>query len=133
MRVIEKHLGAMALESATSNGKSDENHPEECKGWLFKKTHYTRRWKMLWFHLKDGKLIYGLNEESAEKVIDLAGARMEVQDGDGSFCWSVRPKGGKRVYLLRAANAAEQRLWMTAILETQLMTGVTCSNACVLQ
>lgn len=57
----------MALESATSNGTADENHPEESdgrkKGWLFKKTHYTKRWKMMWFHIRDAQLVYGFNEK----------------------------------------------------------------------
>lgn len=57
----------MALESATSNGTTDENHPEKGdewkKGWLLKKTHYTKRWKMMWFHIKEGQLVYGFNEK----------------------------------------------------------------------
>lgn len=57
----------MALESATSNGTTDENHPEEKdewkEGWLFKKTHYTMRWKLVWCHIRDGQLIYGFNEK----------------------------------------------------------------------
>lgn len=65
----------MALESATSNGTTDENHPEERderkKGWLFKKTHYTKRWKMMWFHIRDGQLVYGFNEKVRANNSDL--------------------------------------------------------------
>lgn len=57
----------MAVDSATSNGTTDESHLEEIdkckKGWLLKKTHYTKRWKQLWFHIRDGNLFYGVNEE----------------------------------------------------------------------
>lgn len=54
----------MAVESATSNGTTDEDHSDQCKkGWLLKKTHYTKRWKLVWFHIRDGNLFYGGNEE----------------------------------------------------------------------
>ncbi len=65
----------MALESATSNGTTDENHPEETderkKGWLFKKAHYTKRWKIMWFHIRDGHLVYGSNEKVRANDSDL--------------------------------------------------------------
>lgn len=63
----EERLGVMASEAATSNGTTDENHPKEKdewkEGWLFKKTRYTGRWKLVWFQIRDGQLIYGCNEK----------------------------------------------------------------------
>lgn len=65
----------MALDSATSNGTTDENHPEQRderkKGWLFKKAHYTKRWKMMWFHIRDGQLVYSFNEKVRASDSDL--------------------------------------------------------------
>ncbi|KAK2883702.1 hypothetical protein QQF64_016619 [Cirrhinus molitorella] len=127
----------MALESATSNGTTDENHPEEReerkKGWLFKKTHYTKRWKMMWFYIRDGQLVYGFNEKSAEKAINLVGAKVEILEGDGTFGWTVTPKDSKRTFILRANTAEEQQGWMTAICEAQLNSEEHNSNACVVQ
>ncbi|XP_043076091.1 pleckstrin homology-like domain-containing protein [Puntigrus tetrazona] len=128
----------MALESATSNGTTDENHPEEReerkKGWLFKKTHYTKRWKIMWFQIRDGQLVYGFNEQSAEKAINLVGATVEMLEGDaGRFGWTLTPKHKKRTYILRANTAEEQQAWMSAICEAQLTSEEHSSNACVLQ
>lgn len=62
----------MAGASATSNG-AIEKHSEEVeeakKGWLSKKTHFTRRWKPVWFQIKDSQLYYG----GKEKVHSLVG------------------------------------------------------------
>ncbi|XP_067239487.1 pleckstrin homology-like domain-containing protein [Chanodichthys erythropterus] len=128
----------MALESATSNGTTDENHPEEKEewkeGWLFKKTHYTMRWKLMWCHIRDGQLIYGFNEKSAEKAINLVGAKVEMLEGDdGTFGWTITPKDSKRTFMLRASSAEEQWACMTAICEAQLSSEQHCSNACVVQ
>uniref|UniRef100_A0A8C2JR97 Si:ch73-111k22.3 n=1 Tax=Cyprinus carpio TaxID=7962 RepID=A0A8C2JR97_CYPCA len=127
----------MALESATSNGTTDENHPEESdgriKGWLFKKTHYTKRWKMMWFHIRDAQLVYGFNEKSAEKAINLVGAKVEMLEGDGKLGWTVTPKHSTRSFMLQASTAEEQQAWMSAICEAQLSSEQHSSNACVLQ
>ncbi|XP_067273408.1 pleckstrin homology-like domain-containing protein [Pseudorasbora parva] len=127
----------MALESATSNG-TDENHPEEKvewkEGWLFKKTLYTRRWKLMWFHIRDGLLIYGCNEKSAEKAINLVGAKVEMLEGDdGALGWTITPKDSKRTFMLRADGAEEQQACVTAICEAQLSSEQHSSNACVVQ
>ncbi|XP_051954603.1 pleckstrin homology-like domain-containing protein [Xyrauchen texanus] len=127
----------MAVESATSNGTTDETHPEErdeCKkGWLFKKTQYTKRWKRVWFHVRDGRLFYGVNEQLAEKTINLVGAKVEVLDDDGRFDWTVTTQDSIRTFILRADSAEERQAWMTAICEAQLSSQEHNSNACVLQ
>ncbi|XP_059354003.1 pleckstrin homology-like domain-containing protein [Carassius carassius] len=127
----------MALESATSNGTTDENHPEKGdewkKGWLLKKTHYTKRWKMMWFHIREGQLVYGFNEKSAEKAINLVGAKVEMLEGAGALVWSVTPRDSERSFLLQARTAEERQAWMSAICEAQLSSQQHRSNACVLQ
>ncbi|XP_065125021.1 oxysterol-binding protein 1 [Paramisgurnus dabryanus] len=129
----------MAVESATSNGTTDENHPEEIidkckKGWLFKKTHYTKRWKVAWFHIRNGNLFYGVNEESTEKCINLAGANMDLLEGDDDrFGWTITPRDSKRTFFLSADAAEERQAWMTAICEEQLNSEQHNSNACVVQ
>ncbi|XP_056118646.1 pleckstrin homology-like domain-containing protein [Rhinichthys klamathensis goyatoka] len=129
----------MASEAATSNGKTDETHPKENdvwkEGWLFKKTHYTGRWKLIWFHIReDGQLIYGCNEKSAEKAINLIGARVKMlEDYDGPLGWEITPKDSKRTFKLRAGGAEEQQAWVTAICEAQLSSEQHSAKACVVQ
>ncbi|KAI7799716.1 pleckstrin homology-like domain-containing protein [Triplophysa rosa] len=127
----------MAVESATSNGTTDESHSgeiEKCnKGWLLKKTHYTKRWKQLWFHIRDGNLFYGVNEESTEKAINLVGAKVELLDGEDRFGWTITPRDSKRTFFLGTDAAEERQAWMTAICEAQLSSKDHNSNACVVQ
>ncbi|KAK7133460.1 hypothetical protein R3I94_015370 [Phoxinus phoxinus] len=127
----------MALEAATSNGTNDENHPKEKdewkEGWLFKKTHYTGRWKLMWCHIRDGQLIY-TNEKSAEKAINLVGAKVEMLEGDdGTSGWTITPQDSRRTFTLRADGAEEQQACVTAICEAQLSSEQHSANACVLQ
>lgn len=50
--------------SATSNGTVENGVDAiDKKGWLLKRTHFTYRWKLAWFELKDSMLVYGDNEK----------------------------------------------------------------------
>ncbi|CAM4690584.1 hypothetical protein PO909_010532 [Leuciscus waleckii] len=128
----------MASEAATSNGTTDENHPKEKdewkEGWLFKKTRYTGRWELVWFQIRDGQLIYGCNEKSAEKAINLVGAKVEMLEGDdGTLGCTITPKDSKRTFTLRAEGAEEQQACVTAICEAQLSSEQHSAKACVVQ
>ncbi|KAI5090756.1 differentially expressed in FDCP 6-like [Silurus meridionalis] len=127
----------MAGASATSNGATEKRSGEaekECKkGWLCKKTHFTRRWKPAWFQIKDSRLYYGGKEKYPVKSISLIGAGIEAQDQDGHFDWTIRPQGSERAYFFRAGSAEEQQQWMVAICEAQMGSGEHTSNACVIQ
>ena len=67
--LIRQSLEAMAVVSATSNG-TVENVVEENdrKGWLLKRTHFTYRWKLAWFELKESMLVYGDNEKVRRRI-----------------------------------------------------------------
>ncbi|XP_053470660.1 pleckstrin homology-like domain-containing protein [Ictalurus furcatus] len=126
----------MAGTSATSNGateKRSEEAKEAKKGWLSKKTIFTRRWKPAWFQIKDSRLYYGGNQKNPVKSISLIGAEIEALEQDGGFDWTIKPQGSKRTFFLRAGSAEEQQQWMMAICEVQMSSGEHASNACVVQ
>ncbi|KAG5276602.1 hypothetical protein AALO_G00107560 [Alosa alosa] len=120
----------MAVVSATSNGTVENDR----KGWLLKRTHFTYRWKLAWFELKDSLLVYGDNEKRLHKAINLVGAEMEPLEGNTSFGWTITPgDSSHRTFFLRASTEEEQQQWMEAICEAQLRSGEQGPNACVLQ
>ncbi|XP_027011169.2 pleckstrin homology-like domain-containing protein [Tachysurus fulvidraco] len=126
----------MAGTSATSNGATEKRLEEAKgakKGWLSKKTHFTRRWKQAWFQIKDSKLYYGENEKNPVKSISLIGAEIEALEHEGGFDWTIRPQGSKRTFFLRAGSAEDQQQWMVAICEAQMSSREHTSNACVVQ
>ncbi|KAL2081841.1 hypothetical protein ACEWY4_021659 [Coilia grayii] len=128
----------MAVVSATSNG-SVENTVERIvkKGWLLKRSHFTYRWKLAWFELKDNMLAYGDDEKRPHKTINLVGAEMEALQGHASSCgWTITPSGDgsrHRTYFLRASTVEEQQQWMEAICEARLRSGEHGPHACVVQ
>ncbi|TSP57644.1 Pleckstrin homology domain-containing family A member 6 [Bagarius yarrelli] len=126
----------MAGSSATSNGATEKHliKAENGKnGWLSKKTQFTRRWKPVWFQIKDSKLFYGETEKNPVKSISLVGAEIEALEKDGGLGWIIRPHGGKRSFFFRAESAEEQQQWMEAICEAQMSSGERTANACVVQ
>lgn len=59
----------MAVVSATSNGTVEKVvEANDKKGWLLKRTHFTYRWKLAWFELKDSVLVYGDNEKVRRRI-----------------------------------------------------------------
>ncbi|KAL6486650.1 hypothetical protein MHYP_G00060420 [Metynnis hypsauchen] len=122
----------MALVSATSNGATEDAEGSKA-GWLSKKTQFTRRWRPAWFQIQQSKLLYGANEKSSAKTISLIGARVEAQEADGRFGWTITPKNSKRTFFLRADSAEEQQEWMVAVCEAQIKSGEHAPNACVVQ
>ncbi|XP_062857087.1 pleckstrin homology-like domain-containing protein [Trichomycterus rosablanca] len=126
----------MAGASATSNGASEKRSEEPeggKKGWLSKKTQFTRRWKPVWFHIKDSQLYYGGNEQTPVKSISLIGAEVEALEDDTCFSWTIKPQNRNRTFFLKAGSAEEQQQWMVALVEAQMSSKEHAVNACVLQ
>lgn len=51
---------------ATSNGRTDEKHPEERD-----ERKEGQRWKRMWLHIRDGQLVYSFNEKVRANDSDL--------------------------------------------------------------
>ncbi|XP_039604037.1 pleckstrin homology-like domain-containing protein [Polypterus senegalus] len=128
----------MAEESATSNGslRNFTTHESTSKrGWLFKRSHFTHRWKPAWFVLHETQLMYGKNETAPLKKINLIGAHVKEADSSNQeYIWTVTPLDSKRTFFLKAGSEVEQQEWMEAVAEVLMKSSKGGSyHACIVQ
>ncbi|KAK3092756.1 hypothetical protein FSP39_006915 [Pinctada imbricata] len=101
----------------TSSSQNDDNMSHmEVKGWLYKRTKVSRKWKKQFFHLKSSNLLYGNTPENTDKSIPLSNAEIsETQMDKKDHAFRVKPKDSGRTYYMQAENEHSQNDWMQAI------------------
>ncbi|XP_034323164.1 interactor protein for cytohesin exchange factors 1-like [Crassostrea angulata] len=101
----------------TSSSHNDENHTHvELKGYLWKRTKLSRKWKKQWFILRNSDLLYGNTPETAVKNIPLSNAEISETDVDKKdHAFRIKPKDNGRTFYIQAENENVQNDWMQAI------------------
>jgi len=118
---------------AEEERKRKEEEEEECRkrkeeyetklksmnGYLLKKGHSRKNWKVRWFTIRGKDLLYFKDKTKQKGSIPLHLCNsIEIEDVDGyPFCFRLEPheEYSEKEFVLSARNLEERKLWITAL------------------
>ncbi|KAK7504827.1 hypothetical protein BaRGS_00003855 [Batillaria attramentaria] len=124
-----------SLSNRSDSHAGSEIEPNEIKGYLMKRARLTRKWKRVYFVLKNCDLFYYSTPEGKPKRIPLSDAEISESSIDKKqFAFRIKSKETGRTYYIHADNELSQNCWMQAICFAKA-AGNDGSNsaACVIQ
>lgn len=87
-------------------------------GYLKKKGHFVKNWKVRWFVLQAARLFYFKTRQSPWPItgIDVDSCKMRRINVEGKpFCFELIPAMGEKIFQIAANSEAELKEWMAAI------------------
>ncbi|XP_025106050.1 pleckstrin homology domain-containing family H member 2-like [Pomacea canaliculata] len=131
--VSGSHTNSLSNRSESHAGS--ELEPNEIKGYLMKRTRLSRKWKRVYFVLKNCDLLYYTNPEGTPKKIPLSNADItETSIDKKQFAFCIKSKENGRTYYIHADSELSQNCWMQAICFAKVAgRDGSSSAACVVQ
>ncbi|XP_076442461.1 PH domain-containing protein DDB_G0274775-like [Babylonia areolata] len=136
--VSESHTNSLSNRSDSHTGSEFE--PNEIKGYLMKRARVTRKWKRVYFVLKNCDLFYYRSgeptaAEAKPKRIPLSNADISESSVDKKqYAFRIRSKENGRTHYIQADDEISQNCWMQAICFAKAAgNDGSASSACVIQ